>query len=247
MNSDIRDIAKWAELNGWDVKDDSKGYSRFYDPEGNFVTYYPATPSNPYRRLKDLKTDLKRAGLQNPAAVQEGTAIAKEERRVSTWAVTMTLRGSPSESTLIELDENLPWEGSVSSIPTREQFAVTAMIEAPEYGKATDVVAPGILDLLSRAGLHPDVIGVETLEQDEYDRRADEPTMPDLVSAPEVAQMLDISRQRVHQLLADNLRFPEPILRLGSGPLWVAAAINKFNSRWDRKPGRPPINRERCA
>jgi hypothetical protein len=66
MNPDIRGWADWATSQGWEVKDDSKGYTRFYDPTGNYVTNYPATPSRPYRRMQGLKTALKAAGLQIP-------------------------------------------------------------------------------------------------------------------------------------------------------------------------------------
>jgi hypothetical protein len=74
MNSDIRELAAWADQNGWTVEDDSKGYARFYDQNGNYVVQYPATPSNPYRRMKDLQTALKRAGLAIPPP-------SKKERR----------------------------------------------------------------------------------------------------------------------------------------------------------------------
>ncbi|MGH2750796.1 MAG: hypothetical protein ACRDK3_07995 [Actinomycetota bacterium] len=66
MNREIKDIADWARSQGWTVDDDTKGYSRFYDPDGNYVTNYPATPSNPRRRMADLNTALRRAGLQLP-------------------------------------------------------------------------------------------------------------------------------------------------------------------------------------
>lgn len=66
MNSDIKKIAKWAQSQGWTVTDDTKGYTHFYDTNGDHRAYYPATPSNPYRRMKDLQTDLKAAGLQIP-------------------------------------------------------------------------------------------------------------------------------------------------------------------------------------
>ncbi|MCH9732253.1 MAG: hypothetical protein K0U84_21715 [Actinomycetia bacterium] len=66
MNSDIAAIAKWAKSQGWTVEDDSKGYTRFYDPKGNYVVHYPATPSNAYRRMADLQVALRRAGLQVP-------------------------------------------------------------------------------------------------------------------------------------------------------------------------------------
>lgn len=67
MNSDIHDIAKWARSQAWRVENDSKGYTRFYDPRGNYVTCYPATPSNARRRMQDLQGKLKKAGLPWPA------------------------------------------------------------------------------------------------------------------------------------------------------------------------------------
>lgn len=66
VNSDIADIAKWAQSQGWTVADDTKGYTRFYDPQGNYVGQYPATPSNPRRRMADLHVALRKAGLQVP-------------------------------------------------------------------------------------------------------------------------------------------------------------------------------------
>jgi hypothetical protein len=35
MNREIKDIAEWAKSQGWSVDDDSKGYTRFDDPDGN--------------------------------------------------------------------------------------------------------------------------------------------------------------------------------------------------------------------
>lgn len=66
MNSAITDIAKWARSQGWTVVDDSKGYTRFFNPRGEYVTHYPATPSRPHRRMADLKVSLKKAGLAIP-------------------------------------------------------------------------------------------------------------------------------------------------------------------------------------
>jgi hypothetical protein len=67
MNGDIADIVKWARSQGWDVTDDTKGYTRFSNPQGVYVTNYPATPSNAYRRRRDLLVALKKAGLPWPA------------------------------------------------------------------------------------------------------------------------------------------------------------------------------------
>lgn len=82
MNSDIRDWANWAVSQGWTVEDDSKGYTRFYDPLGRYIVRYPATPSNPRRRMADLKVALRRAGLQipPPSKKEQRAARRKEER-----------------------------------------------------------------------------------------------------------------------------------------------------------------------
>jgi primase-polymerase (primpol)-like protein len=66
MNSDIADIVKWARSQEWTVVDDSKGYTRFYNPQGEYITNYPATPSRPTRRMADLQVALKKAGLPIP-------------------------------------------------------------------------------------------------------------------------------------------------------------------------------------
>ncbi len=66
MNRDIRRIAKWAVSQGWTVEDDASGYTHFFDPAGRHIARYPATPSNPRRRMADLNVALRRAGLQVP-------------------------------------------------------------------------------------------------------------------------------------------------------------------------------------
>jgi len=67
MGSDgIDDIVDWAESQGWTIRVDNNGYRRFFDPEGNYITYYPSTPRNAYRRRLDVLTAVKRAGLPWP-------------------------------------------------------------------------------------------------------------------------------------------------------------------------------------
>lgn len=75
MADDIEKLIEWAHANGWSVIWDTKGYRRFYTPEGEYVVKYPATPSNPRRRLLDVKTALKRHGLEIP------TPSKSEQRR----------------------------------------------------------------------------------------------------------------------------------------------------------------------
>lgn len=87
--------------------------------------------------------------------------------------------------------------------------------------------------------MYGDPVGVEVVDESAYEHRADAPTLPRIVSAPEVAEMLGgVSRQRVHQLRAQE-SFPEPLFELKTGPIWDARAIERFVRDWARKPGRP--------
>lgn len=152
------------------------------------------------------------------------------------WAVTVTIAGSPSESYLVDLEDRIPSEDYfVAALPACRQYAVTGTAVALEWRRACDLVVAMIESVAGPIK----IVGVEVLDRDEYDRRADEPTLPEVASAPEVAGILGVTRQRVHQLLASKSDFPEPLFRLGSGPVWSADAIRSFDARWDRKPGRP--------
>jgi hypothetical protein len=72
-----------------------------------------------------------------------------------------------------------------------------------------------------------------------YEAEALEPSIPDLASATDAAEILGVSRQRVHQLAASNSMFPRPVARVATGPLWTRNAIEWFDSVWERKAGRP--------
>jgi hypothetical protein len=153
------------------------------------------------------------------------------------WVTTVTYNGVVSEKLLVEWDQQLEaHDGSASAVPGRG-FMFTLWSDGGGVEKAT---ANGY-DIAEQIVNDPDLhlAAVETMTDLEYERRADEPTLPELVSAPEVAGLLGgISRQRVHQL-QHNAGFPEPLFRLRTGPIWDARAIRKFADNWSRQPGRP--------
>ena len=66
MDKDLESIVAWARSQGWTVRADSKGYTRFYAPDGDYVVRYPATPSNPRQRMHEVKNKLRARGLQIP-------------------------------------------------------------------------------------------------------------------------------------------------------------------------------------
>lgn len=66
MEKDLTILIDWAISQGWTVEKDSKNYTRFLNPAGDYIANYPATPSNPRRRMMELHVALRRAGLQVP-------------------------------------------------------------------------------------------------------------------------------------------------------------------------------------
>lgn len=91
----------------------------------------------------------------------------------------------------------------------------------------------------SRLGLVP-ILAVEAQTEAEHERKADAPTLPELVGASEVAGMLGVSRQRVYRL-REHSSFPAPLVEVAMGPLWDARAVQAFAAEWDRRPGRPRL------
>ncbi|GAA4385932.1 helix-turn-helix transcriptional regulator [Tsukamurella soli] len=157
----------------------------------------------------------------------------------STWAVTTTYDVDPDMETMDRWETALAGaDGSVGRRP-RVLYAddrivtdVTVYVDAPDdvaaLQSARDLVGPVI-------GEHPVIASEVEDEQVHYDR-ADAPTLPHLVSAPEVGEILEVSRQRVHQLRSTST-FPQPLFELRSGAIWDRAAIEAFAQRWDRRPG----------
>lgn len=56
----------------------------------------------------------------------------------------------------------------------------------------------------------------------------------DLVGTAEIAEMIGVSRQRVHQLTREDPDFPEPVAEISAGTIWLRADIEA----WARSSGR---------
>lgn len=153
---------------------------------------------------------------------------------MSDWVVILTYELDPSIDQMIGWENELVEYDGHGSQPRTGVVDVTmhppAYMDIWEAGrKMSDLVEPVV-------GARP--VGVEIFTEAELYRRADEPTMPELMSAAEIADELGVSRQRVHKLRS-MAAFPLPLAELRSSAVWDAAAVRKFAENWNRKPGRP--------
>ena len=148
------------------------------------------------------------------------------------WVVTASYVIDPSMDTMDEWSEQ--FDASVSRVPGRGVVDVT--VYAPGDLHPIDVLAK-FVEPISDV-IHADPAGLEIVREPEWQRRAEAPTIPELMSAAEIAEELGISRQRVHQLRSTDA-FPAPLADLRGGAVWDAVAVRKFAETWTRKPGRP--------
>jgi hypothetical protein len=160
---------------------------------------------------------------------------------MSEWVITLTYNLCPS------MDEMDRWEDQL-----HEYDALVAQIR-PGVVDVT-VHAPASMDIWEAGRKLADVvehvvgakpIAGEVFTEAELYRRAGEPTMPELMSAAEIADELGVSRQRVHKL-REMAAFPLPLAELRGGAVWDAVAVRKFAENWKRKPGRPRAIARSC-
>lgn len=149
---------------------------------------------------------------------------------------TVTIRVPDDEVTpemMIGWEEELQGFDASVARPRDGEVTVHLHLSAPDAMKATCVAYDAVVDHVGRRPIE-----IETLTEAEFARRAEEPTLPELMSAAEIADELGVRRQRVHQL-RHLAAFPAPLAELRGGAVWDAAAVRKFADNWTRKPGRP--------
>jgi hypothetical protein len=116
----------------------------------------------------------------------------------------------------------------------------TVSVQADHARSAAERGAALIEERAAQAGFAGwPVVRVEAFRQDVLDAENERPTLPALVSAPEAAELLGVSAQRVHELATNHASFPEAVYELRTGKLWLRDAIITFGQRWERRPGRP--------
>jgi hypothetical protein len=115
------------------------------------------------------------------------------------------------------------------------QLAVDA--DSPVDAAATGIGAVQEAAKLAELPEWP-VVEVEIIEWAEFERRLEQPTHPDIIGVAELADMLEVTKQRASEL-ARQQSFPRPFVLLASGPVWLEPTVRRFVNEWERRPGRP--------
>lgn len=169
---------------------------------------------------------------------QEGTTgTTKKVRAVRTddWVITYAFELDPTDDVLDQ------WADDLESVDA-------SVARVPGVGVDVTLYADGHLAMLAAADklvgevtsvIRVEPVGVSVTRESVHEVRAESPTMPELMSAAEIADELGVARQRVHQLRS-MATFPAPLAELRGGAVWDAAAVRRFNAEWARRPGRPP-------
>jgi hypothetical protein len=135
------------------------------------------------------------------------------------------------------LDLLMDNSGTVSA--GRNSWAARVSVLAFDAREAADTGIALIQRMAVKAGMPSwPSVRAEATRQDVLDEDNARPTLPQLVSVPEAAEILGVSPQRVHEL-ASSPGFPEPMYELRTGRLWLQSAVSTYAERRQRKPGRP--------
>jgi RNA polymerase sigma factor (sigma-70 family) len=118
-------------------------------------------------------------------------------------------------------------------------WTATVSVTANDVRGAADVGAALVEGLARRAGMPAwPLVRCEAVREDVLAADNARPTLPEIVSVPEAADILGVSQQRARQLAAEQKDFPQPVYELRTGKLWLRAAVEAYAARRPRKPGR---------
>lgn len=151
-----------------------------------------------------------------------------------------TAAAAPRKAADLLMDLLMDNSGTVSA--SRSSWGARVSVLAFDAGEAAESGVALIQRMAVKAGMPSwPSVRAEATRQDVLDEDNARPSLPELVSAPEAAEILGVSPQRVHEL-AGSPGFPEPMYELRTGRLWLESAISAYADRRQRKPGRPRKN-----
>jgi hypothetical protein len=120
----------------------------------------------------------------------------------------------------------------------RDQLLVAFSVDTQDVLAAQTEARPLLLDLAATLGLTEAAVmavrAYRNVDLQEDAAEDDSLPMPPCVGVGEAAELLGVSKQRVHQL-ARTSSFPPPIFRLRATPVWREADVLRFANHRARR------------
>lgn len=138
-----------------------------------------------------------------------------------------------TEDLIVDLDGS-DHSASVSGHPGSHRLSVIMNIGDSVYS-----ALPEAIEWVSKQVEVTEVHAASVMTNDEFDRREAAPAFPPIGGVSEVAEVLEVSRQRISEL-RQRPDFPAPVTTIKAGPIWRLGDLSRFADEWERKVGRPP-------
>lgn len=160
------------------------------------------------------------------------------------WSVDVTVAG-PTDGPGIDSDDVGDLQVALAEFSAvgggeETRYDMRLSVEADDIAEAVKLAAEGVQRAAAEVGM-PDwpVVRLEALTHEELTTDLSERTVPALVGISEIAEILGVTRQRAWALATRHREFPDPVLEVAAGPLWLEEAIEAFQAQWTRQGGRP--------
>lgn len=158
------------------------------------------------------------------------------------WSVRVewTGTGPLSDDQAEALDEQLAAHaGRVGDEPNGNTSA-QLHVKAGTIRQAFDAAVRATEAACKALGLPCTVVATDVATWAEFERRLAEPPVPPLVGPTEVATRLGVTRQRASDIIKANAEVFRAVAHTSRGPLYLEAALDRFEASWERRSGRPP-------
>jgi hypothetical protein len=162
------------------------------------------------------------------------------------YTLTATLDRPVEEADAYPLGQRVATERLLSVVAHDTRFGIRVLSDAADALDGLTAARAGFVEVLAKAGYSVTAWeAVEALSVAELERRAAASTLPELIQAPEFAELAGVRKQRIYELETERAKaasegrshhFPAPLVP----GWWVKAGAELWASTRRRKPGRPP-------
>ena len=141
--------------------------------------------------------------------------------------VEFTDSGTTPEA-FVDIAEDLTAYGGTAGTAPNGNLSIRLFVESDSAVDAGNRGVEYAQGAAMKQGVYPAVVGIEVMTEAEFDRRLAEPIVPELAGVAEAADIIQVSRTRVGQLLDAGDLKPHHLQTLASGPVFSADGLRRY-------------------